>query len=140
MIAKIVEEFSAGGAVISQKPTKQTNSQLAGAFYVIGAAFAHIPLNGSASDSSFGRLGPAISYGGPLFLVALVLLAQAIRHRAAQFALAAGVFALCAATTAYLLKLADPNLYLDTVRWIGLLQINAIVAAAYAILWIGATT
>ena len=110
---------------------------LATAWYVVGAAVAQAPIAGPAPDSLFGQMGAAASYSVPIVLAAVVLLGYGIWERSGRLILAAGIVGNCAATTAYLLGLANPGLYLDIARWIGLAQLNAIVAAACSLTWMG---
>ena len=110
---------------------------LAGAIYAVSAALAQTPVAGPIADSFFGRIGSALSYGVPLALGALVLIGQAMRRRSAEFALGGGVFLVNTTAVAYLLSLADPTLTLDKLRWTALLQLIAIVAAGYSLVWMG---
>jgi hypothetical protein len=106
-------------------------------FAVAGVTLGGRPLVGPDPLSLFGRIGAAISYGGPVALLALTLVAYAVHERSSLFALAGGLTGNVAATIAYLLRLADARLPLDTAAWIGLAQLNAIVAAVYVLAWLG---
>ena len=66
-----------------------------------------------------------------------MLIAYGIWGRSGRLILAGGIVGNCAATAAYLLGFADHGLHLDLTRWIGLAQLNGIVAAGFSLAWMG---
>ena len=110
-------------------------SSLVGAGYALALALAHKTTTGPELLSIFGRIGPAISYAVAVGIFALYLAALAVWERSELLALAGGLVANIAATVAFVLRLAQLHLPLHTVAWIGLAQLNAIVAAVYVLAW-----
>src|SRR5206468_3846741 len=95
------------------------------------------PRTGPAAGSIFARIGPAVSYGVPLLLVAAVFVAEAMRARSAGPAVAALFAVDLAVTTAYVLTItaAGP---MDGREWVRFVQMNAAATAAFALAWLGA--
>ncbi len=96
---------------------------------------AHETTAGPESLSLLGRTGPAVSYAAPVGLIAIYLALLAIWQRSELLALAGGLIANIAATVAFGLRLTELHLPLDVTAWIGLAQLNAIVAAIYVLAW-----
>ena len=106
--------------------------------YIITSKLAQQPLLGPEPASWFGQLGNSWLYGGPLALLALVLLVFAIRELSSRYAFSFGLLAGGVATLVYLLELAARQGALDAVAWISLAQLNATVAAIISLCWWGA--
>jgi hypothetical protein len=110
---------------------------VAAAVYNVAAALVQSPIVGPEPTSVFARMGAAGSYAGPLFILAQVLAVYGIRERSSGFALAGGVVLNLAATVGWLLVMAVGGLQFDAATWIRLAQLNAAVAAVYALGWTG---
>jgi hypothetical protein len=106
--------------------------------YVVGSSLAHNPIVGPEPGSTFARWGDAGSYVPPIVLLASTLVGYAIRERSSRFAFAAGMVFNVAATTGLLLTSATSGLSLTATLWIRLALLNASVASAYALAWMGA--
>ncbi len=106
----------------------------------VGIALDHNPILGPDPVSIFARMGPAGSYAVPIVLSALVLVGYALRDRSSGFALAGGLVLNASATVAYLLATSQGGALFDAVQWIRMAQLNATVAACYALLWLAAMT
>ena len=105
--------------------------------FAVSLALAGNPVVGPEPGSLLGRAGNAGSYVPPVLLLALTLLGYAIRERSSGFALAAALVLNIAATMGYLMAGVAGRLNFDTELWVRLAQLNAAVAAAYAIAWLG---
>jgi hypothetical protein len=88
------------------------------------------------SNGFFYSIGEVISYSIPLVLVALVLVGHAVRERAAGYAFAAGLFLNGAVTLAHLLTISIAGGSMNRVVLAQMAQLNAIVCAGYALLWL----
>src|SRR5690606_21721111 len=95
------------------------------------------PLLGPDPASWFAELGNSLLYGGPLALVALMLLLFAIRESSSRYAFSFGLLAAGVATLVYLLELAAGGRALDAAAWIRLAQLNAVTMAVVALGWWG---
>src|SRR5262249_40113264 len=84
----------------------------------------------------FGFFDTNISYGGPLVLVALVLICHALRERKPELGLYAGACFNTTVTLAYLLAISSRG-SIDSVDLVRLLQLNAITCAVYLLPWLG---
>ena len=104
--------------------------------FVVAVALSQHPIVGPEPTSFFVRLGLAGSYAIPLFVFALALIGHAIDQRSASLTLAAGWLLNFCVTAAYLLTVKGQGL-LDYTQWLRLAQLNAIVASAYALAWMG---
>jgi hypothetical protein len=104
--------------------------------YQVGIALKHSPILGPDPDSLFARMGLAGSYAAPILMTALVLVGYAIRERSSGFGLAGGLVLNAGATAAYLLLISKGGLRFDAAQWIRLAQLNAAVAACYALAWL----
>ncbi len=139
----------------AQEPTDQPNSKwstlgrnllgLAGiapltvvSAFVVASSLTRRPLVGPDPDSWFGGLGQSVLYGVPLLMLAVVLLAFAVRERSSRYALSFGLLMNGIATLVYLLQLAAAGRQLDAVAWIEVAQLNAAVAALTSLGWWGA--
>ncbi len=105
--------------------------------YIVARKLTARPLLGPDPASWFGELGNSLLYGGPLALVALMLLALAIRELSSRYAFSFGLLAVGVATLVYLLELAAAAQPLDAVAWIRLAQLNGATAAVVALGWWG---
>ena len=105
---------------------------------VVMNALANNPTTGVEPGSFFGRIGLVGSVVPPLVLTTLTIVGFAIRERSARFAFVAGLFANLTATTAYLFLQAPLGLRLEPSLWVRLAQVNALVATATALAWMGA--
>ena len=92
---------------------------------------------GPEPESLLGRLGNAGSYVPPVLLLAGTLLGYAIRERSSGFAFAAALVLNIAATMGYLMAGVGGRLSFDAELWVHLAQLNAAVATACAIAWLG---
>jgi hypothetical protein len=93
------------------------------------------PIVGPEPGSWFLRIGLDVSYGMPLVLIALTFVGHAIRDRSSGFAFSAGLLFNTVATLAVLWRLARGGGALDTIAWIRVAQVNAIVAGVVALVW-----
>src|SRR5262249_11933064 len=107
------------------------------ALYNLASTLVANPPVGPEPSSIFARMGTATSYACPIFMLAQVFALYAIRERLPGFALAGGAALNLAATIGWLLMLADQGLQFDAPTWIRLAQLNAAVAAVYAMGWLG---
>lgn len=105
--------------------------------HVVNASLAATPIVGPEPGSFFARIGPAASYATPLVLVAVTLAGCAIRERTSAFALAAGLLLNLSATSGSLLEGVPARYPFDAWLWTRLAHLNAIVASATALAWIG---
>lgn len=90
---------------------------------------------GPAKACFFGRIGNSFSYTVPLLLVAAVFIGHALRERSSGWAAAAAGVCNLTATLGYALAVVKSGLAFDFVHAIRLLQLNIIVAAGFALLW-----
>ncbi|MBI3837327.1 MAG: hypothetical protein HY288_05265 [Planctomycetia bacterium] len=106
--------------------------------YHVGIALKLSPILGPEPESIFFRMGLAGSYAAPVLITALALVGHAVRERSSGFALAGGLVLNAGATAAYLLTISKGGLRFDGPQWIRLAQLNAAVAACYALAWLAA--
>lgn len=109
---------------------------LALTLYPAAATIAGDPVVSVAANSVFGRMGDSISYVVPLALVCLSLVGHAIRERSSAFAFSAGLVLNLTVTLGYLLAVVTGGGEIRSVEWIRLLQLNAIAASGFALLWL----
>jgi len=102
--------------------------------FAVAKALDQRPIVGPDPGSWFQSIGVAASYGIPLAVVALTLIAYAIRDAAPSFAFAAGLLFNVVATLVVLIRLARAG-NLDAAAWIQVAQVNALVAAVVALVW-----
>jgi len=103
--------------------------------YVVSSSLRGNPIVGPEPGSLFHQMGLAGSYAAPLALITITLLGHAIRERSSSFALSAGLMLNLCATAGYLLYPWPGGVTLNAELWVQLAQLNAAVAAVYAILW-----
>ncbi len=108
--------------------------------FAVAAALRVHPLVGPEPGSWFRRIGWDVSYGVPLVMMALVLVGHAIHDRSSRFAFSAGLLMNVVATIVVMLRLAAAGQPLDAAGWITVAQVNAIVSAVAALVWLGAVT
>jgi hypothetical protein len=106
--------------------------------FIVSRSLDTLPIVGPEPTSWFRRIGFDWSYGAPLVAVALTLIGYAVAERSSPFAFAAGLLFNVVATIILLLRLAKSAAVLDSVAWISVAQLNALVAGAVALVWIGA--
>lgn len=104
--------------------------------YVVSLALRGNPVVGPEPGSLFARMGLATSYTGPLAIITLTLIGHALRERSSAFALSAGLVLNVSATAGFLLSPQLAGAKLDAILWVMLAQLNAGVAAGFAILWL----
>jgi hypothetical protein len=98
-------------------------------------AIYYMPVHGPASGIFFA-LGDTLSYSIPLVIVALTLIAYALRERLLGYAFSAGLFFNVTVTMVYLLSVVSVHGDMDRVVLVRVIQLNTIVSALYAILWL----
>ena len=98
-------------------------------------AIYYMPVHGPASGF-FHFLDDSFSYGAPLVIVALVIIGYAVRERLPVYAFAAGLFFNITVTMSYLLSVVAVNGSMNRVVFAQALQLNAITAAIYALIWL----
>ncbi|MGH9967003.1 MAG: hypothetical protein ACREBG_04090 [Pyrinomonadaceae bacterium] len=98
-------------------------------------AIYYMPVHGPAS-AFFHFLDDSFSYGAPLVIVALVIIAYAVRERLPFYAFAAGLFFNITVTMTYLLSVVAVNGSMDRVVFAQAIQLNAITTAVYALVWL----
>jgi hypothetical protein len=90
------------------------------------------------STGLFAQLDLRLSYAIPLIIVALVVIGHGLGDRLAEYVLAAGLFFNAAATMAFLFSVVAVNGSMNRVVVAQAIQINAIVFALYALVWLAA--
>ena len=100
-------------------------------------AIYYMPVHGP-SAGIFYALDETVSYSVPLVIAGLVLVAYALRERLVTYAFSGGLFFSATVTMAYLLSVVSVHGNMDRVVLVRVLQLNAIAAALYAILWLSA--
>jgi hypothetical protein len=98
-------------------------------------AIYYMPVHGPASGIFFA-LGDTLSYSIPLVIVALTLIAYALRERLVTYAFSAGLLFNLAMTIVYLLSVVSVHGNMDRVVLVRVIQLNVVVSALYAILWL----
>ena len=98
-------------------------------------AIYYMPVHGPASGI-FYALGDSLSYSIPLVIAALALVAYAVRERLLTYAFAAGLLFNVTVTMVYLLSVVSVHGDMDRVVCAHVIQLNAIAAALYAIVWL----
>jgi hypothetical protein len=98
-------------------------------------AIYYMPVHGPASGF-FDFLDDSFSYGAPLVIVALVIIGYAVRERLPVYACAAGLFFNVTVTMSYLLSVVAVNGSMNRVVFAQAIQLNAITAAIYALVWL----
>jgi len=98
-------------------------------------AIYYMPVHGPASGV-FSLLKDSVSYGVPLVIVALVMIALAVRERLPDYAFGAGLVFNVTAKIAYLLSVVAVNGSMDRVVLAQAIQTNAIVFGLYALVWL----
>ena len=94
--------------------------------------------SGPAAESWFGEMGPLLSFSVPLVLVSIGLCGHGVRERSTGYAFAGGVVLNLTVTLGYLVAriFSGEEPLLGSVECIHLLQWNAIVSAAFTLLWL----
>jgi hypothetical protein len=100
-------------------------------------AIYYMPVHGP-SGGIFYFLDDDFSYSVPLVVGALVLIGYAGRERLATYAFGAGLLFNLTATIVYLLSVVAVNGSMDRVVFAHTIQLNAMTAAIYALVWLGA--
>src|SRR5204862_5035443 len=90
------------------------------------------PLGGPAVGSFFARLGPLASALIPLVLVVCGLVGHAVREGSAGYAFTAGVIANLTLMGGYVLGVVTRDNEMDDARWVFVLQLGTLGAAAWA--------
>ncbi|HSK62690.1 MAG TPA: hypothetical protein VK893_02575, partial [Pyrinomonadaceae bacterium] len=91
----------------------------------------HNPLAGV-----FAWPGTDVVYGGPLLIVALVMVGYAVRERMPAYGLSGGLFINATVSLLFLLAVVGSQGLMDRVVLVRLLQLNAITFAVYALPWL----
>ena len=102
----------------------------------VGQRLAGVELGGPATGSLFHRLGPTVSYAGPLLVLVAMLLAYAIRERQSWYALGGSFVFQLTANLAFLLYASDVPGLIGSLRAAEWLQWNSIAAGAFGIIWL----
>lgn len=92
---------------------------------------------GGPNAGLFFWIGPALSYGLPLALAILVLLGFARRERASGYAFAGGLMTVFSVAAIQVISVTTGGFPPDRVLVVQVLQLIAISASAFALLWLG---
>jgi hypothetical protein len=98
----------------------------------------YMPIHGPAAGL-FAQLDPRLSYTFPLVVVSLVLIGHGLRERLPEYVFASGLLFNASVTIAYLLSVVSVGGSMNRVVVVQLLQLNAIVFAMYALVWLAAS-
>ncbi|MFH1924336.1 MAG: hypothetical protein ABIP48_31175, partial [Planctomycetota bacterium] len=91
---------------------------------------------GPAAGSGFDAIGPELSYLVPLAVVMACLVGFALRETSAGYAFSAGLVAKLTVALGFLLGVVTRGGAIGAVELVTVLQLLAITAAAWAVLWI----
>lgn len=95
----------------------------------------YMPVHGPSSGI-YSLLDARVSYGVPLVLVSLALIGYAWREKLPKYAFVGGLFFNITATMVYLLSVVAVNGSMNRVVLVHTIQLNAIVSALYALVWL----
>lgn len=95
----------------------------------------YLPVHNPAAGI-FAWLGPDLVYGGPLLIVALVMVGYALRERLPAYGIFGGLFINATVSLLFLLAVVASKGLMDRVALVRLLQLNAITFAVYALPWL----
>jgi hypothetical protein len=84
----------------------------------------------------FARFSDDVLYGGPLLLVALVMIGYAVRERIPDYGVYGGFLINLTVTLAFMLAVVSGKGLMDRVVLVRLAQLNAITFAVYALPWL----
>jgi hypothetical protein len=112
-----------------------TLAPIAGLTLLAAARFlAGADLGGPLEGSWFARLSPAILYAGPMLVLSAILVAYAVRERAAAYMMLGSVLLQGTVTLACLLALSPledaPRLRVELLQW------NAAALGAFSLIWL----
>src|SRR6185436_19852619 len=95
----------------------------------------YIPARGP-QGGIFGTMNGIVLYGVPLIVAAVALGIHGVSRRSAFFAFAAGLFVNFTVTTAHIVSVAQLNGPMNRAVLVTSLQLNAIAAATFGLLWV----
>ena len=98
----------------------------------------YMPIHGP-SAGLFARFDPRLSYALPLLLISLVVIGHGLRERIPEYVFSAGLLFNLAVTISYLLSVVAVGGSMNRVVVAQVLQLNAIVFALYALVWLAAS-
>ncbi|HEX5832655.1 MAG TPA: hypothetical protein VFY34_02315, partial [Pyrinomonadaceae bacterium] len=90
----------------------------------------------SPAAGIFARFSDDVLYGGPLIIVALVMIGYAVRERIPEYAISGGFLINLTVTLAFMLAVVSGQGLMDRVVLVRLAQLNAITFAVYALPWL----
>jgi hypothetical protein len=90
----------------------------------------------SPAAGIFARFSDDVLYGGPLVIVALVMIGFALRERRPDYAVYGGLLINLTVTLAFMLAVVSGKGLMDRVVLLRLAQLNALTFAAYALPWL----
>lgn len=106
--------------------------------YSAAVALAGGTIAGPYAQSWFARIGSAANYLVPLLLIAGTLVGHAWRERRPAYAFWGGLTLNLAVSLGYALSIVTAGGSMYTEQWVRLLQLNALAAGGFAILWLTA--
>jgi hypothetical protein len=86
----------------------------------------------------FAAFSDDVLYGGPLLIVALVMIGYAVRERSPEYSVYGGFLINLTVTLAFMLAVVSGKGMMDRVVLVRLAQLNAITFAVYALPWLAA--
>ena len=95
----------------------------------------YVPARGPQSGI-FRAMGTVALYGVPLVIAVAALATHAARERSAAFAFAAGLLVNFTVTVVHILSVSSVHGSMDRVVLVNAMQLNAVAAAAVALIWI----
>lgn len=98
-------------------------------------AIYYLPVQ-SPTAGLFAWFSDDVLYGGPLVIVALVMIGYAVRERMPQYGLYGGFLINLTVTLAFMLAVVSGKGLMDRVVLVRLAQLNAITFAVYALPWL----
>ncbi len=104
--------------------------------WIVASSLRATPLLGPGEETFFAEIGNAASYGIPLAALTLVLVGYAWREGSSAYAFTAGLVTNLTGTVTFLLVLAAKKVPLDAGRWVQVGQINTLLAALAASIWL----
>jgi hypothetical protein len=95
----------------------------------------YVPARGP-QGGIFGAMSGIVLYGAPLIVAATALGIHAVSRRSAVFAFAAGLFVNFTVTAAHIVSVAQLNGPMNRAVLVTSLQLNALAAATFGLLWV----